>query len=293
MYYIIALLVVIAILLYLLFKKVSGLVTFLEEKFAYRDTHGDYNVKIKDWLRKIVKQLYEIIENTRNIDFALNCENPAGDNSANSKRLSALVKLYSNKLTEKKKLSVSEAEARSAFEFSAFDNDRLIEKINGGYWGSGWGDKIDKKEQIKKAFLKTGLLTKDCMAELQKLIPHDLCLPVWVLFNKYSSNLNIDNMIFRLSRGEKSYEDYVKNRAIILKLLDLGIITKGKSDIKDAEEEIGDLWLDYPCIKFQKNNLEEIKTILYNGKMAHDDDHFEEYYIKSEREHFFKDYSSL
>jgi hypothetical protein len=155
------------------------------------------------------------------------------------------------------------------------------------------GDKFDNKEKIKSAFLITGLLTKDCTEELPKIIPHDLCLPVWVLFKKYSSNLDIANRQFKISRDEKSYSDYVKNRAIILKLLDFGIIAKDKPNRKNAMEKTSDFWLDWPCIIFLKSDLEEIKTIIYQGNSSHGDSHFEERFNQSKQTHFFKDYNHI
>lgn len=262
-------------------------------EFTHSHFRSGSSYNIKDWFLEIGNKLYEINEKAQNVDFALNCDNPAGENSANSKRLNALVKLYSTKLLEKKKLSASDATARAAFEFSAFDNDGLIEKIEGGYWGSGWGEKFERKENIKKTFLETGLLSKDCTAKLQELIPHDLCLPIWILFKKYSSNLDIEHRQFKIARDEKSYDDYVKNRAIILKLLDLNIISKGMPNRKNALEKSGDFWLDWPCIKFLKTDLEEIKSIIYQGNSAHDDAHFEERYNEAKQAHFFKDYESI
>jgi hypothetical protein len=293
MYFEIALLLAIAILLFFLYKKISNFAAFITQELTHSHFRSGSSYNIKDWFLEIGNKLFEINEKVQNIDFALNCDNPAGDDSAHSKRLNALVKLYSDKLIEKKQLSANESMARAAFEFSTFDNNSLIEKIEGGYWGSGWGDKFVKREQIKKAFLETGLLTKDCLAELPKLIPHDLCLPVWILFKKYSSNLNTGNRQFKIARDEKSYDDYVKNRAIMLKLLDLGIIGKAKPNRQNVEEKAGDFWLDWPCITFQKDSLDEIKAIIYNGKAAHDDEHFEEKYKEAKQAHFFKDYDSL
>jgi tetratricopeptide (TPR) repeat protein len=292
MYYIISLLFTIVIILFFLYKKISAFIAFIEDELTHSySSNSSYNIKY--WFQEIGNKLYEINEKAQNIDFALNCENPAGDNSAHSKRLNTLVKLYSNKLKEKLNLSENEAISRSAFEFSAFDNDRLIDKIEGRYLGSGWNDNFDNKKKIKNAFLKTGLLTKDCTEELQKLIPHDLCLPVWILFNKSPSNLDIVNRQFIISGDEKSYADYVKNRAIVLKLLKLGIIAKDKPTRKNVEEKSGDFWLDWPCIKFLKSDLEEIKSIIYKGNIAHDDAHFEEKFTESKQAHFFEDFSSV
>jgi hypothetical protein len=293
MYFQIAILVLIAILMFLLYRRICYLVIFVKDELSQDHSRIKYDVKIKDFLVESYKMLDSINENTRNTDFALNCVNPAGENSANSKRHNALIKLYSNKLIEKMNLSMTEAIARAAFEFSEFDNEKLIEKINGGYWGSGWDDRFKNRQKIKEAFLETGLLTKDCMAKIQDLIPHDLCLPVWILFKKYSSNLNVDNMQFKISRDENSYDDYVKNRAIVLKLMDIGIISKAKPNRQIAVEKSGDFWLDWPCIKFIKNDLNEIKTIIYQGNSAHDDEHFEERFNDAKQAHFFKDYESI
>lgn len=292
MYFIIAFLALISILLFLLYKKISTLIQIVNCQFVVSD-HPDWAMTLLDWFKIIFERVENIAENTCNIDYALNYENPAGEDSAHSKRLESLLRLYSLKLVEKNSLSSKDALARAAFEFSKFDNSELIKKINGSYWDSSWNDRYQKKNLIEKSFLETGLLTKDCLDESLKLIPQDIFLSVWVLFKKYSSNLNVERMQFKIARDEKSYDEYVKNRAIVIKLLELGIIDKGISTRVKLKDLEGDFWLDWPCIKFVKSNLDEIKSIIYKGQNSHDDEHFEAKYRESKITHLFINYERM
>jgi hypothetical protein len=293
MYFVIALLSVIVILLVLLYKTISVFISFIKDEFNYIEKNNYPNVSLREWLGQTLNWIYEINKNIKHIIVSLNCDNPAGNNSAESKHKQALIKLYSEKLALKELLSAEEAHARASFEFSEFDNEKLIDKINGNNYSKPWDDKYQNRRTIEKCFLETGLLTKNCTNELQKLIPHDLCLPIWILFKKNSWYKNVENPLFKIAGHETSYNDYVKNRAIVLKLIDLGIIIKAIPKRKNATDYSGDFWLNSPCIKFQIIDFEEIKRIIYNGKAAHDDDHFEERYIASNRADFFKNYDSL
>lgn len=267
---ILLLITIMILFLYCIYKKICSLLTLLENESRYVQNYGGYDnhLGVKDWLCLIFKRIAEANGNLTNIDYALNCDNPAGDKSAQSKRIDNLTKLYAEYLIENDNLSPHEAEAKAAFEFAKFDIDELIKVINGSSISRAWQKRFAKEHSIEKAFFDTGILKKDCVAQVQKLIPHDVFAPVWELFKKqmYSKGKEV----LKIEEYKISYSDYVKNRSIVTKLLDFGIIEKVEKKSSDS------YWLLDPHFKFRIYDLDEIRSIIYMGKSSHDDEYFED-----------------
>ena len=100
-------------------------------------------------------------------------------------------------------------------------------------------------------------------------ISDDIFEPIWALFRLRLSKEELEKTV-ELDEMPDSYDDYVKNRAIVLRLLDLGIIEKV------TPTNSNDIWLCHPIFKFKKNDLEEMRNIVYQGGSSHDDEHFTE-----------------
>jgi hypothetical protein len=269
------LLIAIAIILYSIYKKISKMLTLLENesRVLYPENDADNRFKVKDWLRLIYYRSNAAMYSLENIDYALNYDNPAGGNSAPAKRIRNLINLYAEYLIKTEQLSQSEAEARAVFEFSEFDIRELVKKINDSSSGRNW-KKIGQ-------FFVTGLLEKDCAIQAQTLIPHDIFAPIWDLFKKQMYVKNKECPV-RIEAYENSYKDYVKNRSIVLKLLDLGIIAKVEPKRPDA------YWLGDPTFRFRIDDLEEIRSIIYMGGSFHDDAFFESRYNEGSLDRVFR-----
>lgn len=295
---------IIALLLFLLYKKLSKLLNFVKEgykfvkdEFSYSDfSHfhdGFYEQKrsMKDWLPEFRDKLYEIQNNTQNVNYALNYEFPIGDDSARSKRHKSLISIYSNKLTEKLNLSEKEATARSAFELTAFDSDRLIYRLENEHWGLG-ENSFEKEDVFRHNYLTTGLLSKDCNARIPKLSPTDIFFPIWVLFNKYreyDKSFCVKNSKFSINNHPKDYDEYIKDRSIVMKLLNLEIIGRCIPKRKNEDELLGDFWLDRPYVVFRIDNINEIYSIIFQGQKFQDDYYYERKYDEDQKTtHFFE-----
>jgi len=282
MYIISALLIVILIILYRIYNKSNDLYALLENERKYKFPERFVQVNVKDWLGLFNNRLRNIENNIQNIDSALNYENPAGPDSANSKRITNLVKIYSAYLEDKEQLSKNEANAKATFEFSKFEHDKLIYTINRTSTRAWLQDDGIKDKDIEKNFFETGLLEKDCLERATHLIPVDVFEPVWALF-KFSGPGLIREKLVHLAVYQKSYEEYIKNRAIILRLLDLRIVEKVPLENSDSR-----IWLCYPLFEFKMYDIDKIRSIIYGGISFHDDNYFEERHEKGEIKSIFQ-----
>lgn len=271
-----AVLVLVTILLYFIYRKLDEFTkTINEDETRYQMNLGEYEspMSVKDLIKLLLRNQRSLNNHLEQIDFALNADNPAGKQSAKSRRKSNLVKLYAQYLSEHRGLTKKDAEARAAFEFDKFDEEKLVRLLDGDIFGGDWQLRMEERRQIEKAFYDTGLLEKDAKAQVDKLIPHDTFQSVWDLFVKQdyledgAGAVELGGMIVE---SEDSYDDFVKNRAIVLKLIKLGVIKPVKESNKD------EYWLDRPTFDFVTTDLKKIKSIVYEGGSSHDDDHFEE-----------------
>lgn len=273
------LLIVVIIILILIFRKISVLVSMREGFLEYMEIH-------KNRLNEIWKVIYESKGHLQKINFALNWQHPAGSNSAVSRRKQNLISLYSQYLVKEKMATEEHAKLRSEFEFSLFDNEDLIKRIDDDPYISRKQHEAQKK--IKELFFETGCLEKDCEAISRSLIPHDIFAPIWVHFKK---NRYVEDGKRKLGiedhSDRKDYNEYVKQRAIVKKWVDLKIVSKVEGKEKS---EAG--WLDYPTFTFANLDFERIKQEIYNGP-SHNDEHFEERFTQGDLKFLIKPHWNL
>jgi len=248
---------------------------------------ADAIIKTESWMKSLHAKLNSIDYRLEQIDNHITADNPAGEKSADARRRRNLESLYSQYLVDNLKLTKEQADARSAFEFSEFDEDRLIAAINGDWRGSlealfKWN------KTVRQQFFATGLLEQDCLAAAKKLDPHDVYAPVWELFEnqkfpRYSGTKSVVSLstvgIFD-EQGNllpDTYADYVKLRAIVLKLIDLDIAKKVEN-----KSSSNNYWFALPIFEFVISDLERIKTIIFEGKDKPDDDYFAQRLDKSQ-----------
>lgn len=101
--------------------------------------------------------------------------------------------------------------------------------------------------------------------------------------NLYESE---DNKILGLSDtgvSENSYTDYIRSRSIILKLIALNVISRVELKSKKDDK----YWLDDPAFILKMNDLEKIRSLIYQGT-SHDDAFFEERFGKGDIKPLFR-----
>ena len=255
MYLLSVLLIAILLTLYLVYTKICSLIKIIEEEREPRlEEHYPERRTVKSWVYFIRNGLTDTNEHLKMINQALNWKDPAGSNSKQSRRFQNLMKLYTDYLRRNFNLNEDEAIARAHFEFSKFDIDKLTSVID-NETDITRRLTYDLREDIDKNFYETGLLEKDCQSALSRISASNIVIPVWALFKANENNIS-GKKIRIATWKEESYEDFVNNRAFVLKLLDSGIIKKtGKIDHDDG-------WLLDPCFKFTIVDIETIVDIL-------------------------------
>lgn len=284
----VTILVIVSIILYFIYRKLDQLQKqLLRDESLYEQRLSKYEsvTSTKEFLKTIIRQFQPLKEHLEQINFALNADNPAGKMSASSRRLDNLIKIYSQYLVDNSNLTKKQADVRAAFEFENFDQEKLIATLNNNYWGNNWSNTFQERKRIEKAFFQTGILEADIKETSKHIIPHDVLQPVWEVFIK-QDYLSDEGTTFELGgisvESEETYRDYVKNRAIVWKLLELGII-------KDVQDEKEDFWWGRPAFDFVVKDLNKIRSTVYGGGSSHEDSYFEEQYQEGKLKRIFSE----
>lgn len=265
---------VISVLLYLVYRRLSELADFqkeLQEDFS-NTSENENEYSIKSWLKFLNQRLRNVEEHTELLSQHFTSDNPAGLKSDKYKRINNLIKIYAEHLSEDKKLNEKDALIRARFEVYEFGEDRIIREIDTGF--STRGVYWKERDKAKKAFYDSGILEKDIknfytMEEsgVKKITPYYLMEPIYdvIVKQNYEQGQEIQYQDGMLSDVD-DYYTYIKEKAIISKLEELGVIKKS-----DKES-----WNNKPKWIIPNTNIAELKKLIYEGKTSHDDDYFEE-----------------
>lgn len=268
------LLSIIAVLLYLVYRRLSELADFqkeLKEDFS-NTSESESEYSIKSWLKFLNQRLRNVEEHTELLAQHFTADNPAGLKSDKYKRINNLIKIYAEHLSENKKLSEKDALVRAGFEVFEFGEDKIIREVDTGF--STRGVYWKERDKAKKAFYDSGILEKDIknfytMEEsgVKKITPYYLMEPIYdvIVKQNYEQGQEIQYQDGMLSDVD-DYYTFIKEKAIISKLEELGVIKKS-----DKES-----WNNKPKWVIPNTNIPELKNLIYEGKTSHDDDYFEE-----------------
>jgi hypothetical protein len=259
---------IIAILLFLIYKKINS---FVGDKSDSEPLEGN----IKGWVRSLNSNLWEIVKNTSQIADYFNYENPAGKKSNKYKKQENLIKIYTQYLIETKKLNEKDALIRARFEVTKFGEEKVIDEIdedfsNGTYW--------KEKRKAEQDYYDSNLIQKDIKSfynytvkgEL-KVTPYELMARIYDVLIKQDYG-NDKCLILAWFRNEDNYRSFIENRACIYQLEKIGVIKKINKDGLGGKPK----WI------ITTTDLEKLKKIIYEGGASHDNDFFEERYNKGE-----------
>jgi hypothetical protein len=243
---------------------------------------GEVDMDTNSWLKNINRNIHELLKLTASISDFHSSDNPAGKNSYKYKRMNSLIKLYSNYLVKSDKLTLNDALTRAKFEYHEFGDDTLIEKLD-----DDWINGLYSQEKIsaEKKYYSSGILENEIMKKYKAdlirpdksslpshLAPYYLAEPIYAILVKEGYNNNEKKEI-RLSwgieneNGSYGYYNFVKNRAILFYLEQLGIIKRTNKERGEKQ-----MWM------IPDTNWSRIKNKIYGGQTEHEDNYFEERY---------------
>lgn len=267
------LLAVIAILIFLVYKKLSEFTNFQNE--LREDLFGTSSkrdeLSIRNFLNYINQRLVRIEGDTTVLAEHVTADNPAGLKSDKYKRINNLAKIYAEHLVDSKDISEKDALIRAKFEIYEFGADKIISEIETGLMTRG----VQFKEQDKaeKEYYASGILDKDIekywdvsVKGVKQITPYYLMEPMYDVIVKQNYEPGAEIQYMDNFRTTETYYSFVKDRAIIKALEDMGVI-------KRANDEG---WDGSPKWTIPVTDIAKLKHLIYKGETSHDDDYFEE-----------------
>lgn len=255
--------------LLLLLKKINRI---CEDNNDFKNLIKGRNVKyygsIIDRLDHLERDSMEVVDNTSTISNHYLANNPAGTGSDRYKKMTNLIKIYSEHLVENEGFNEDQALIKARFEYHRFGERSLINTIDNKmeYWSNKHmgGIYMKEKDKAEYDYFNSTLLDADIdkVKRERALIPFDLALPVYQILNR--RNISIADII-TTANHDKTYKDFVNNRVIISFLEDLKIIKRTK-----------DYSAKQPYWTIPNTDWTKIKNIIYKGEPSHDDDYFSE-----------------
>lgn len=269
------LLIVIAILLFVVYRKLSEFTNFQNElkEELFGKGYRKEEVSIKNWVNYIHQRLRQIEDNTALLADHVSADNPAGLKSDKYKKINNLIKIYAEHLVANKVLPEKEALIRARFEVYEFGEEKIISEIDTGF--STRGVYYQEKDKAEEAFYASDILKKDIenywsvsVKGVKQITPYYLMEPMYDVIVKQNYQPGQEIQYLDNFRENDSYYNFVKDRAIMQTLEDKGIIKRVNKDGWDGK----------PKWTIPMTDIAKLKHILYNGETSHDDDYFEENY---------------
>lgn len=269
------LLAVIAVLLFLVYKKLNEFTQ--NQREFYEDLFGTSSkrdeLSIRTFLNYINRRLVKIENDTTVLAEHVTADNPAGLKSDKYKRINNLAKIYAEHLVDSKEISEKDALIRAKFEIYEFGADKIINEIETGIMTRG----VQFKEQDKaeKDYYASGILEKDIknywsvsVKGVKQITPYYLMEPMYDIIVKQNYQPGAEIQYLDHFKENDSYYSFVKDRAIITTLEEMGVI-------KRANDEG---WDKNPKWTIPMTDIAKLKHLIYKGETSHDDDYFEENY---------------
>jgi len=223
------------VLLFLTYKKIDTLTKFFEDKFEEKNnrTLAQQNENFQNWLYEDLKIIKDKIVELSDISSA---ENPAwGENSATSQKKENLIKLYSQHLVEKEKLSQKDALCKARFVVNNFDGG-VVDDIVGDI-------RFHAEVKSEEELLLSDFFKKEVQEKITTLKAKDIFEPLWIgikirKYKKGDELLQNTRKAFEYS-GQYGYQNYVEDSAIVSKLEQLEIfgVKKEKTEYSFQESQ--------------------------------------------------------
>lgn len=267
------LLAVIAVLLFLVYKKLSEFTNFhneLREDLFGTSSKRD-ELSIRNFLNYINRRLVKIEGDTTTLAEHVTADNPAGLKSDKYKRINNLTKIYAEHLVDSKEISEKDALVRARFEIFEFGEEKIISEIDTGLMTRGVYYK--EKDKAEKDFYASKILDKDIenywsmsVKGVKQITPYYLMEPMYDIIVKQNYQPGAEIQYLDNFKDNDDYYSFVKDRAIMQTLEDMGVI-------KRANDEG---WDKNPKWTIPMTDIAKLKHLIYKGETSHEDDYFEE-----------------
>ena len=250
------LIIVGVVLLFLTYRKLASLAESFDVKNANEEDsekeQGQKNINFQNWLYEKLKTIEEKVGELSDVSTT---ENPAwGENSASSLKNENLIKLYSQHLVEKEKLSQKDALSKARFIVNNFEGG-VIDDISRDI-------RFHAEVKSEEELISSDFFKKQVEEKAQALKPKEIFEPLWIgiknrKYKKEDELLQNTRKAFESHSGQYGYQNYVEDSAIIYKLEHLGIfgLKKEKTEYSFQEsQDRGKLGVSHDA------SVEEIKN---------------------------------
>lgn len=218
MYLYIIIAVVVIVALFLIYGKLYTLTKILEEKFRISD--AEWN-NLRDWLYEFFGQLATIERKITELSDISTIDNPAwGKDSASERKKNNLVRLYTNYLIQKEKLTDEDALCKAKFIINKFGVEAIIIDM-----------RIKTREdesKLEENLRSADFFIKEVKEKAKSLKPIEIFEPLYlgIMKKKYTKGKTLFQKRRDSYSGEDGYKKYVEDVAIIYKLEELGLFKK-------------------------------------------------------------------
>jgi len=275
------LIIVGVVLLFLTYRKLAS----LAESFDVKNTNEEDSEKEKDqknmnfqnWLWEKLKTIEEKVGELSDVATA---ENPAwGANSASSLKNENLIKLYSQHLVEKEKLSQKDSLAKARFVVNNFEGG-VIDDISRDI-------RFRAEVKSEEELLLSDFFKKEVQEKITTLKAKEIFEPLWIgikirKYKKGDELLQNTRKAFEAHSGQYGYQNYVEDSAIVSKLVHLGIF-----EAKMEKNEVRKTMSGHPFYILKEDNLEKLRKMIFAGDEQNSeyytDEYFEGEHTKDER----------
>jgi hypothetical protein len=275
------LIVIGVVLLFLTYRKLTSLGEFFDVKNTNSEDsekeRDQESINFRNWLWE---KLETIEKKLGELSDVATIANPAwGENSAFSLKNENLIKLYSQYLVEKEKLSQKDALIKARFVVNNFESG-VIDDISRDI---RFRAEVKSEEEV----LLSDFFKKEVREEITTLKARDIFEPLWfgIKIKKYKKGdelLQNTRKAFEALSGQCGYQNYVEDSAIISKLVHLGIF-----EAKMENNEVRKTMSGHPFYILKEDDLEKLRKIIFaedeENSEYYNDTYFEGRHSEDER----------
>lgn len=266
------LIVVGIVLLFLTYRKLAGIAEFFDIKNANEEDsekeQNQKNINFQNWLWEKLKTIEEKVGELSDV---VTVTNPAwGENSASMLKNENLIKLYSQHLIEKEKLSQKDALSKARFIVNNFEGG-VVDEISRDV-------RFRAEVKSEEVVLLSDFFKKEVQEKIDTLKPKDVFEPLWIgikirKYKKGDELLQNTRKAFEAHSGQYGYQNYVEDSAIVSKLVHLGIF-----EVKKENNEIRKTISGHPFYILKEDDLEKLRKNIFSGEEQNSEYYNDEYF---------------
>ncbi len=239
-----------------------------------RINQGEYNCEPLAMLHHV----YDIKESLDNklteLSDVMTVNNPAwGSDSADEKKKTNLISLYTNHLINRDNIPLEQAYTKAIFIINNFKTVSVVNDIRSD-------NKYDNKFESEKALRISDFFIKEVAEKANSLKPNELYKPLYaaIAIKKWQKNCSVSqntSRAFDSYSGKYGYDKFIEDAAIIYRLEQLGILRKDERQKKSGEY----------FYKIVESDLSKIRHIIF-GDIDQSDYFKSDSYIEEECSRF-------